>query len=624
MILSRRFVGCLVATACLASPLVPGALATPAEVPIAGRRLEFLSAVERLKGLGVPASLLTRLSNADESETFTDTVTFTDVAGDLDRDGRADAFVTTVDYEFTVTWGATDLFPSIESRADSRVLAVSGPTGEILWRKRWKDFVVPVAARVGKQDRPGALALSGLTSLAGPFEDRRLLIDALAGASGKRLWRSTHRSVTVSEYPAWAGHDVPVAVSLFDGVKGRSTDLLLGVGEFASAGIAFTSATQAIVIDGRTGREQRHPSVDAGANWIADPMPASDLDRDGLDDYVVAVDDSPHLGGGQDPPNIDGVVHARRSTDGGTIWTETGFDLNWLAWAFPLADVLGSAKRDIGLATIRPDENAQIIGGVYFGDIEWVTYLIDGDGIRRWKRWGSWPASPGDLDGDGRPDVVTMDYVHNFRKGVVGIKTRAYRSDGSTRWRRSITSSYDKGPCPGFCSAGMGSGSWAAGDIDGDGVLETYARHTVEQDPGEDPIFADVIDGYSGKRIRAGGEELHAPAVSYGGAGADLLEVTVEGSSATVRGRDGHTFRVLWETEIGLNGLRSGRRYVSVAGGRLDRDRCGDILVSINVDRDAVTAAISGGSGDLLWQHAAKKDIRLSQTGAARDHNRAC
>jgi hypothetical protein len=623
-IIKRRFIKGLVAAACLSSQLVPGALARPAEIPSQGHHLAFTSAIERLKNLGVPQSVLAQLAEADTTETFTGTITFSEVAGDLDDDGNTDAFITTVDYTFTVEWGGTAVFPSIEEEADSRVSAVSGRSGEVLWRKRWKDFVVPVAARVGKHDRAGALAFSGLMSMAGPFEDRRLLIDALAGRSGKRLWRSKHRSVTVSEYPAWAGHDVPVAVSLFDGVKGRSTDVLLGVAEVASVGVAFTSATQAIVVDGRSGKEERHPSVDAGINWIADPMPASDLDRDGLEDYVVALADSPHLGGGQEPPNLNGVVHARSSSDGGTIWTETGFDLNWLAWAFPLPDVVGGARSDIGLATIKPDKNSQIIGGVYFGEIDWVTYLVDGDGMRRWKRWGSWPYSPGDLDGDHRPDVVTMDYIHNFRKGMVGIKTRAYRGDGKTQWRRSIASSYDKGACQLGCSTGLGSGAWMVGDVDGDRTEETYVRHEVEQAPGEDPTFTDVIDGRSGKRFRAGGEELHAPAVSFGGSGTDLLEVVIEGGSATIRGRDGRSFRMLWETEIALNGLRSGRRSVSVTGGRFDADRCGDVLVSINVDRDAVTAALSGGSGELLWQQAAKRDIRLSEVGTPKDHNTAC
>lgn len=622
MNINKRLIGWMAGTACLASALVPSVAARPARAPDSSS-VRFLLGLERLEDLGMPNSVLERMPLRGDAETFTGTVTFTDVAGDLDRDGNSDAFITTVDYEFTIDWGTADMFPSIEEKADSRVLAVSGPSGKLLWRKSWKDFVVPMAGRVGKNDRPGALALSGLASLVGPFEDRRLTIDALAGRNGKRLWRSTHRSVTTSAFPAWAGYDVPTAISLFDGMKGTSTDVLLGVAQVASTGAAFTSASQAVVIDGRTGEEVRHPSIYPGVNWTSDPMAVSDLDADGLDDYVVSLNDSPGLGGGQDAPGIDGVVHGLRSVDGATLWTETGFDLNLVGWAFPLDDAVGDRTRDIGLMTARPPKEGQV-GAFYLGQIRWVTYLIDGDGMRRWRRWGAWPRSPGDLDGDGSLEVVTMDFVQSFGKGAVGIEHRAYGDGGAAVWRRSIVSRYEKGPCRFACSGSLGSSSSSAGDLDADGIPETYVRHEVEQDPGDDPTFTDIISGASGKRIRAGGEELQAPKISFGGKGTDLLEVSVNRNEATVQGRDGDSFRLLWETPIVLNGLRSGRRVISVAGARLDRDDCGDVLVSINVDRDALTIAISGGSGKVLWQRTSKRDVRLTQAGPSEDLNRAC
>lgn len=623
MELQRRLIGWLVALGCLASQVVPSALAAPpAKVPHSGHHLALMSALERLKALGVPSPLLQRIEGATEGETITGTLTFSEVAGDLDRVGNADALITTVDYEITISWDTTDPFPTIEEKARSRVTAVSGSSGAVLWRKRWNDFVVPVPARTGADGRPGAIAFSGLMSLIGPFEDRRLIIDGIDGKSGKRVWRSSHQSVTASEYPVWAGHDVPVSVGIFNGVKGPSADVLLGVAEIASAGVAFTSATQAIVIDGRNGKERRHPSIDPGVNWTAEPWPVSDLDRDGLDDYVVAVDDSPDLGEGQDPPNLDGALHARRSTDGGDIWTETAFDLNLLAWTFALPDVVGSKTEDLGLATLKRDDEAVVANGVYFGKLQWRTYLVDGDGIRRWKRWGGWPRSPGDLDGDGRPDVMAMDFVQRFDKAVVGVRTRAYGGDGGPIWRRAIISSYNR--CPVSCSGAMGSSLRFVGDVDEDGVRDSFARHEIEQDPGEDPTFTDLIDGRSGTRARSGGEELHPAGTSLDLNGADLLEVVVGREVATVTARDGRSFKQLWETQIALNGLRSGRSIVWVSGGQLDRDRCGDVLVSINVDGDAVTAALSGGSGEMRWQHSANSDLRLGRVAPPKDHNPAC
>lgn len=625
-LLDRRIVGCAVALVCLIATSVPaGAGPVTAHTSVdAGHRLEFQVHLERLERLGVPTPLLDSLARAQQSETFSDTVTFSEAAGDLDRDGGADAFITTVDYEITIGWGATGFSPSIEEKATSRAVAVAGRTGKVLWTKTWNDMTIPIPARVGKNDRDGAIALSGLMSLIGPFENRRLVIDGLDGRSGKRLWRSKHQSVETSAYPAWAGHDVPVSLSLFDGVRGRSKDLLLGVAEVAFVGAAFTTASQAIVIDGRTGKEKRHPTVDVGINWIVQPMPTADLDDDGLDDYVVPLDASPHLGGGQDPPGLDGVVHARGSTRGEDLWTESGFDLNWLAWVFPMPDVVGSKTRDLAIMTLEEDEDAVVIGGVYFGEIEWATYLVDGKGIKRWKRWGGWPHSPGNLDGDHRPDVVTRDFLWNFSKGALTYKTRAYRVNGSTRWKRNIVSRYEPGPCRAACSAGVGSGAGFVGDIDSDGRRETYVRHEVQQNPGEDPTFSIIVDGKTGKRMRSGGEELHAPGISFGGRGTDLVEVEVNGASATVRGRDGATFRLLWETEIALNGLRTGKRWIWATGASFDGDRCGDLLLSINVDRDAVSAAISGGTGKLLWQRASKKDIRITQPAPPVDRNRTC
>lgn len=623
--LRMRIAGCIVAFACFiaASPASGTPLVT-SRASSNGHRIHFDAQLERLAELGVPRTLLAQLADVEQSDTFTGTFTFSEAAGNLDGKAGADAFITTVDYEITIDWGPASLSPTIEERSNSRVQAVAGTTGKVLWAKRWKDFTIPMPARVGRRDLPGAIALSGLLSMVGPFEDRRLVMDGLDGRTGKRLWRSRHQSVETSAYPAWAGHDVPVSLSLFDGVRGRSTDLLLGVAEVAYLGPLFTTATQAIVIDGRTGREERHDAIDTGVNWIVQPAAVADLDDDGLDDYVVPIGDGPHLGNGQDLPSLDGVVHARRSVDGEAIWTETGFDLNWLAWPFRLADVVGSDTRDIGLMTLKEDEDAFVVGNVYFGEVDWQTYLIDGDGIRRWRRWGGWPFAPGDLDRDGRPNVVTRDFLFGFRRGSITYRAQAYHLDGKLRWKRTIRSRFEPGPCPGFCSASIGSGAWSAGDIDGDGVRETYVRHEVEQDPGDDPTFSIVLDGTTGTRVRSGGEELHAAGISFGGPGTDLVEIEIENDTATVRARDGRTFRALWETELALNGIRAKRGYVSVTGVHLDGDGCGDLLLSINVERDAITAAFSGASGKLLWDRVSKRDIRLAQPSPPQDHNRRC
>lgn len=623
--LKTKIAGCIVAIACFAaaSPAA-GSPVIVSRDPSAGYRIHFEAQLERLAELGVPRQVISALGSVEQSDTFTDTLTFSEPAGNLDRKGGSDAFITTIDYEITIDWGPAGMSPTIEERASSRVQAVSGTSGKVLWAKRWDDFTIPIAAKVGRRDKPGAIALSGLLSMIGPFEDRRLVMDGLEGRTGKRLWRSRHQSLETSAYPAWAGHDVPVSLSLFNGARGSSTDLLLGVAEVAYLGPVFTTATQAIVIDGRTGREKRHGAIDTGVNWIVQPAAVSDLDGDGLDDYVVPIGDSPHLGGGQDLPSLDGLVHARRSLNGETIWTETGFDLNWLAWPYRLADVVGSKKRDIGLMTLKHDEDAFMVGNVYFGEVEWLTYLLDGDGIRRWRRWGGWPFAPGDLDGDDRPNVVTRDYLFDFDGGSVSYKAHAYRVDGRPRWKRTIRSRYQVGPCPGFCSGSMGSSAWSAGDIDGDGVRETYIRHEVEQDPGEDPTFSIVLDGASGKRARSGGEELHPAGISFGGAGTDLVEVEINNSTATIRAREGKSFRMLWETELALNGIRAERGYVSVTGTHFDGDRCDDLLVSINVARDAITAAISGGSGKLMWDRVSKRDIRLAQPSPSRDRNPRC
>nr|MBA2724588.1 hypothetical protein [Actinomycetota bacterium] len=263
------------------SPLAERTVRTDRREP----NLALMRFTEQLAALGVPPSFL---DDFLAEQRMTGTFSYSLPAGDLNGDGSEDIFGTTIEYEVTFD-DTLFLLTGIEMSGRSEVSALSGRSGKVLWQRDYDDFTVPVPATVGRNHRVGALLIGGLDTLVGPVNDRYLQIEALVGSRPNRLWSVSYRSQIVQQGLTYVAHNVPLSLGLFDGLPGGADDLLVGVGEVASAGVSYVVSSQAHVIDGRSGDERVHPTVDVGVNWYPDPVPVGDLNDDRRDDYVVTV-----------------------------------------------------------------------------------------------------------------------------------------------------------------------------------------------------------------------------------------------------------------------------------------------------------------------------------------------
>lgn len=585
-------------------------LAPTAAAPATGsppktqREVQFFQGLEGLRRLGVPSSFLSRLS--ERQEVFEGSEFFSEAAGDLDGDGSTDLFAIALDYRFEFGEGAASLvLDDYSLEAKTEVVALSGRDGSTLWRKEYDDFAWPIALKLG-DGRRGAVLIHGLFSMLGPISEYQLIFDAVDGSKGKRQWRRSYESVILGTNVGAAGANAPLWLDIFDGVGNGADDILLAVGDFAATYGGFAVTTRSLVIDGATGEEREHPARDLGTNWIVVPMAVDDLNGDGKDDYVVPV--SPVPGGGRD------AVIARSGQDGGEIWRAEGYDFSDIAWVFPLPDTGGDGIGDFAIATFKSPESWRF-----------ESILVDGTAGEALWRHGGWGAfSPGDIDRDGRADVITRDGDVSFGKGKFILSQWAYTGKGKELWARRIESRYKARRCRGSCSIWAGIGWWEVGDLQPDGLTDSFVYQFIEQDPGEDRTFAFTVDGKTGRRLVSGGKGFYALGVAVDGRGTDVAQVNVRRSSLAVtagRGTDGSP---LWHSDVAYE-LPRVRRDPWLMGMDLSGDRCGDVLVVLRGHRGGLLLALNGADGTLLWSRAIRtKHAHAHQNLIFGDNNTAC
>lgn len=609
-------------TAIISTFLVTGSLATtPVNATSRDRAVPSLraDAIARLQNLGVPSELLSILA-ADQMATFTGS--FVDVipAADLDRDGRDDVVAGYYRYEITINDPSDPLSPLVEEKVYSRLRALSGRDGSTIWRKNYDSFIWPVTARVGERARAGMYMLHGLTTWTGPIGDRELRIDALEGATGRRIWRQSYESVT-SEGDATLYVGVPTGIDIFNGLPGKQTEVLVGVSDVAGSYSAYVSRTTTLVLHGADGRETTHPAQDVGVNWFTGPWAVGDVGGNRFDDYVVPSDKGVALPDDQSPPELGGIVTARTGTSGEDIWVEGGYDFKYLAWVYNLGDVVGDGHRDIGIVTVASDDTSVFFT---FGATRFVTYLTDaGAGILRWRKPDGWPYSPGDIDRDGKAEVTTRDVQWQSRKGKIVYRQQSFNGRGHRLWRRPITRNYEAGSCQVACSAGYGAGWLEVGDFHRDGSIDTFVLNSIQQEPGEDRDFNFTVSGRTGRAVDSGGEELQAFGAALDGRGTDVVDVDASGTDLRLVARSGDRDRLLWRSELTFDtvfGPRASRRLASI---KLDPDRCDDAIAIIDSPKAAIVVALDGGSGRVKWQRTVDGQARILSSSTS-DHLRRC
>lgn len=613
------------------TPFLPSAAADPAprtpEVPIdTGIKIEML---RQLKELGAPEEIIDLITKSDAS-VEEGRSTYAQPFPDLDGDGTAEVAEVTFSFLISISDSQTDINEFVVEEIETFIRVRRGTDGKVLWKKRYEDFVIPVPAQIGAPARQGVLAVGGLLSFfGGSAGERYFTLEALDGTRGRLQWSREYRGVGGSDgLTSSFATNSPVSISLFQGLPGDATDVLVGLGDYVTTPLTSTVAVRTVVVDGEEGGEVLHTNVDVGVDWIPHPMATSDFDGDGLHDYVVANNPGIDPGGPQEPPSFGGVLHARRGTDGSEIWTTGGLTFAYYAGTASLPNVVGTSTRDLGIVTYHPKERDILPVPlpelpISFLDHVPVVMLLDGaTGYVRWTKPGEWIFSPGDLTGDGKEDVVVERLKAN--KARVRYEQHAFTGVGKKIWVHDVT--WRPKPClAGACFRswwGWGSGM---GDVQPDSTRDTFVALNKFEDPGTQEEKRYVMDGRSGRVLVESDETLVPSWVAIDGAGSDLLTLAANPGNLAVTARRGHSGDVLWRTVFrGPEALLKERSWPWAGGFYLPGDHCGDQVVGVNHGRASFYAVISGADGSTLWSFWSGAKENRPKVTERFDRNPAC
>lgn len=582
-----------------------------------------------------------RLVSDDQQGVQTERFGYGFPAGDLNRDGHNDVGTADITIRFEIDEENFD----VSFRTTERYTMRDGRTGKVLWSYQDKvedGFIAFAPTAVGREGRDGALAIliEGFSFSAG-FE--HVVVTSLSGPRGRVLWQREYQATSVANDDLLTGttvtHGATVSISLFDGIEGRATELLLGNGTIISTPSTIICDIGAIVVDGRNGNEHIHPAREKGFDWIPYPSAVQDLDGDGLDDYIVANRNQIVIlpGGGEpgddDIVEITDVIRARQGPTGDEIWFTTDVDIGWALWDMPVWDAAGKRGPDIVVATWIYEEPPLITVPLLFPEEEFTdridAYLLDGGSGRvQWKRPGEWAYDIGDINRDGFNDVVTATSKHVERdsRSVIVTTLRAFAPNGKRLYLRKHRLSAPLPTCPArraVCFAYSVSLTASVGDLHPDGHRDLGMWMFVA-DSVEDVERKILIDGTSGRRIRTLDEHTWWESRSFDERGDDLTTTRWSaedgGYLAAIDGRD---MSRLWAARFTASETLLPRQ-VELFGvvARLDRDGCADVVTNVWTGDAATILVMDGGNGRTKWQAPIFGNERIG--ARARDLDPAC
>lgn len=593
-------------------------------------RIEAL-AQRQLEELGIPKEFFPFLR--DDAKVRTGRFMFGEPSPDLNGDRAPEVIESDMRYSYELGETQSTL-PTVESDVDTRIVARKGTNGKKLWAKRYDRDAYPLPMRLGSKGRHGVLVISGLWNYFGTTGESTLIFDAFDGR-GRLLWSRDYTSVSYYDLITRVSKDAPIMIATFDGVKGRAEDLLVGLATVVEAYPAQTMTVRTLAIDGATGSEQLHPIVDIGIDWWPIPLPTGDLSGDGLDDFATTNNLGADPGGdSQQPPSIGGTVYTRTGAAGVPIWTTSGLEMEAFAIAFGLPDVVVGSTPEVGLITyVTREEPLPVpvpIDLPVAVSFRWEprTYLLEGAfGAELWHKRFDSIRSPGDIDRNGKPDLVLDKFSVSFRRSRTRYEQLAVMGTGRKLWKKDLVWRYETMPCPrDLCFGGWGLWWEGGSDYQPDGVRDVFLSQPVDQNAAFRDTITHVLDGRTG-RVRfkdSTDRELQPAGVAIDGRGDDLMGFEYGSDQVHLTARTGMN-KMLWGgTFAGPPGLIPKKTGFYALGFKLPGDRCGDVVLDAWIDDDSYYGIFNGANGRVLWSR---------WTGAAGDRpvisdlvdrNRAC
>jgi hypothetical protein len=564
----RRF---LVAALVAAALPIPAGASAPRHVTPAMRfaRQQWAARYRELARNLPVTPLLDAVDAAMASETYD----FAEAipAGDLDGDGTSEI----ADFRGRETFDDTTGEYSVSARVEMR----RGRDGKLLWSKPLTgDYPLVLFTGVGKTGKPGMITVA--------FQgDEPDAVVAGAGAgvtaitayegNGNVAWTYSTQLAYAASIVHGAGTQTYVD-DLGDLVPGGGTDMLLdtlvgaGAGDPVGLTSAFRGTVQLRVLDGATGTVRDvGTAYDVESGYVY-PSVVADVTGDKRDDIGVVVES---LG----TPEL----HLLSSADGKERSSAVAIADGDQYFVRRLTDVTGDGRSD--LATLA----------MSFEDDSYKVTLVDGaKGTAVWTRdgWGS--VAVGNVDGRRGDEIVLTTQVMTDDK--VGFTAVAYNASGRAVW--SVARSL---PTPDAEEGYMSRTSLGfVGDVHGDGVLDIGYAIVVTPFGGNARRDEGLVNGRTGRVARDPAPDMVMAGVVFDGRGNDAYTRTFTNGVLDVTAWRGDAPARLWQSSVAVGS--KGDRLQGTYGAYLDRDRCGDLLVTVAGAR-TTTIMLSGATGAPAW-----------------------
>ncbi len=451
--------------------------------------------------------------------------------------------------------------------------AYSGATGRRLWVSTHasnQGAAFPYLARLGRGAAPGIIVVTWEGIFSSPVVTMEG-IDRRGDEIWKHEFRPTLPQALVAE-PLWGFFDLNA-----DGAR----DVLFGFNEQPYIWLNDPVSTefgilQPYAIDGGDGSLQELPrEVVVGGQAFVAPM--GDLDGVQGDDYIASTSS----------PVGDDTLRGKSGVDGHLIWESDPISDARTLRITNLGDLTGDGADDVAL-TRWPSE--------FGGDMS--LHLMDGaDGTLLWTRRGPSPyLSPidmGNIDRDLAGEIVYSYPM--FRPRSVGMRIVALDGNGSQNYDRT-----HEVPANPRGAGSTGRFGLLPSDLDGDGVVDLGWDLTYP-----DATTSDVVtlrffaSGRTGRPL-AVRPELTPLGSAIEGHGDDLQQSVTASTGRlvvhTYRGEDGSP---LWTSKIASRADTLAAAFVR--GGNLDGDDCADVIVTLYGRTSWFLVALSGRDGLPLW-----------------------